>query len=225
MIAERDALDLIEGLERSARRSRPFVLTGLVAMLIGFGTLVYYLEMQRREAEARAEQAETLVRYLQKARASGDRSRWLGKALVEARDLSSSLAESGGAAAAEPTPDPPRLRTQPRPAPAPKPPPEPAEQRPVVTASRATVRAAAPDVTAYYVVRQDVFDRLAQDPQVLSQQIRTGPFGPFPLGAVIGPVRPGAVYVIIPQCGGRPNFERRQMVPGERLGQTALSCS
>jgi peptidoglycan hydrolase-like protein with peptidoglycan-binding domain len=96
MTVESEALALVQSLERASRRTRPFLMYGLVAVLIGFGALIYNLEEQRRAAEQRAVAAETLVRTLREAQRSGGSPEVLSRALSQAEDLSSSLSEGEG---------------------------------------------------------------------------------------------------------------------------------
>ncbi|MCX8475932.1 MAG: hypothetical protein MT490_09075 [Sphingomonas sp.] len=51
MLPEKDALELIAGLERASQRTRPYLIIGLLAIVAGFVILSYYLNEQRREAE------------------------------------------------------------------------------------------------------------------------------------------------------------------------------
>lgn len=58
MIPESDAARLIERLERHSRRSRPFLVYGLVAIIVGFLLLTWRINGLRADAEQRRAEAE-----------------------------------------------------------------------------------------------------------------------------------------------------------------------
>jgi hypothetical protein len=58
VIPEDEALKLIERLERHSRRSRPFLLYGLVAIVAGFLTFTLYLERQKDRLEQQKDRLE-----------------------------------------------------------------------------------------------------------------------------------------------------------------------
>lgn len=55
MIPRNEALELIEGLERASVRTRPFLIWGLILIVVGFVTLSVYLYNQTQEEKARAD--------------------------------------------------------------------------------------------------------------------------------------------------------------------------
>lgn len=65
MIPEGEAQELIDRLERHSRRSRPFLIYGLVAILAGFLVLTFYINGLRADAEERRAAAETRARDLE----------------------------------------------------------------------------------------------------------------------------------------------------------------
>ena len=72
---DRDTLALIQGIERASRRSRPFFLFGLLAVILGFVTVSVYLYQDREEERAQKlvleRQVGELTRTLHDARALG----------------------------------------------------------------------------------------------------------------------------------------------------------
>lgn len=131
--SERDTLALIAGIERASRRSRPFFLFGLLAVVLGFASVSVYLYQDRAEEHAQkvvlerqvAELNGTLTRArallpeLDDSAAARDQMRRL---LRQATDTANALpaavaaAESGAPAAPAVTP---RPTVTPAPAPAP----------------------------------------------------------------------------------------------------------
>jgi hypothetical protein len=73
--SERDTLALIAGIERASRRSRPFFLFGLLAVILGFVSVSVYLYQDREEERAQKavleRQVGELTRTLNEARALG----------------------------------------------------------------------------------------------------------------------------------------------------------
>lgn len=130
---DQDALALVAGIERASRRSRPFFVVGLLAVILGFASVSVYL-YQDREAERAQKvvlerQVALLGRTLNEARALlpdlGDspvaRERLqilLGEAIGTAEALPADVARAeSGAAARDPAPPPaePPPKARPRP--------------------------------------------------------------------------------------------------------------
>lgn len=130
---DRDALALIDGIERASRRSRPFFLVGLLAVILGFASVSVYLYQDREEERAQKvvleRQVARLSRTLNEARAllpdlddsAAARERLgllLGRAIGTAQALPADVAQAdnGGAVRAPPEPQPEtRPETRPRP--------------------------------------------------------------------------------------------------------------
>jgi hypothetical protein len=81
---DQDALDLVAGIERASRRSRPFFMAGLLAVILGFASVSVYLYQDREE-----ERAQKIVLERQVAE--------LSRTLNEARALGPSLDDSAAA--------------------------------------------------------------------------------------------------------------------------------
>lgn len=133
-----NALALIAGIERASRRSRPFFLFGLLAVILGFVSVSVYLYQDREEERAQKavlkKQVDELNGTLQRARgllpalddsaAAREQLRiLLGQASATARALPAAVAaaESGNPAPSSPPAQPPAKARPPqvqRPSPA-----------------------------------------------------------------------------------------------------------
>lgn len=147
LLAREDALALIEGIERAARRSRPFFVYGLLAVLIGFIVATVYLisfTNSLREAKDAAEQrtAELSAKSDRLTASLNDAGR-LAKALPESPAklaLITRLREArGDAASLEDA----VVATAPEPATAGAPPPATATREPVAANAATTANPAA----------------------------------------------------------------------------------
>jgi hypothetical protein len=129
-IPDRDALALVAGIERASRRSRPFFMVGLLAVILGFASVAVYLYQDREEEHAQKivleRQVAELSRTLNEARAlwpslddsPAARARLrilLGEAIGTAQALPADVAQAESEVAV-PTP----AATPPAPAPAPE---------------------------------------------------------------------------------------------------------
>lgn len=109
MSPDQDALALVEGIERASRRSRPFFLFGLAAVILGFATISVYLYQDREEERAQKlvlerqvgeltrtlNEAHELWPHLDDSAAARDRLRiLLGQASNTARLLPAAVAEA-----------------------------------------------------------------------------------------------------------------------------------
>lgn len=110
---DRDALALIEGIERASRRSRPFFLFGLLAVILGFVAVSVYLYQDREEERAQKivlerqvaeltgtlDEARALWPHLDDSAAARDRLRvLLGEAIGTARALPADVDEADSVA-------------------------------------------------------------------------------------------------------------------------------
>jgi len=82
--SDQDALALVAGIERASRRSRPFFLAGLLAVILGFASVSVYLYQDREEERAQKAVLERQVAQL-------------SRTLIEARALWPSLDENPAA--------------------------------------------------------------------------------------------------------------------------------
>jgi hypothetical protein len=116
MSPDQDALALVAGIERASRRSRPFFLFGLLAVVLGFVSISVYLYQDREEERAQKavleRQVAELSATLRKARdlwprLGGDLQvreqlrTLLGRAIGTAEALPADVAEAHSATAVQ----------------------------------------------------------------------------------------------------------------------------
>jgi hypothetical protein len=89
VIPENEARQLIERLERHTRRSRPFLVYGLVAILIGFAGLTWHVNSLRAAAEAEAADLRVKKAALNRKL---DQAGWLAGRKYSAADAPKALA-------------------------------------------------------------------------------------------------------------------------------------
>jgi hypothetical protein len=132
-VPDQDALALVAGIERASRRSRPFFLVGLLAVILGFASVSVYLYQDREEERAQKivleRQVGELTRTLNEARAlwpslddspaARDRLRiLLGEAIGTVRALPADVAQAESeVAVSSPAAPPPAPPSQARPRP------------------------------------------------------------------------------------------------------------
>jgi len=107
ILASAAPLQLIEKLERASRRSRPFIIVGLIAIVAAFAAMAVYLNQQKNDAQqrearatARAAQLEEAYRALERGDRAGAQ-RLLNGVIQEERQ---SGAEAPAQAPAAPRP-------------------------------------------------------------------------------------------------------------------------